>query len=81
MSGSTGRARGIFGGELTVAPHDFRALQIGDLIWEKPSLALATPENGFDGAPILLGLEQLKGLRLFAAYGEDKLYITPARQP
>ena len=81
MPGSSAKARGIFGGELTVAPHDFSVLRIGDIVWEKPSLALATPENGFDGAPILLGLEQLQGLRLFAAYGEDKLYITPARQP
>jgi hypothetical protein len=39
-------------------------------------LNLASPEHGFDGAPILLGLQQLQGLRLFAAYSENRLYLS-----
>ncbi len=79
MQGETGRARGIFGGQVAVTPHDFGALKIGDIVWESPRLNLASPEDGFDGAPILLGLQQLQGLRLFAAYSENKLYLSRTR--
>ena len=78
MPGETGRARGIFGGQVAVTPHAFGALQIGDIVWENPRLNLASPEDGFDGAPILLGLQQLQGLRLFAAYSENRLYLSRA---
>jgi predicted aspartyl protease len=76
-----GRARGIFGGTLAVRPHDFASLRIGDIAWENPRLHLATPEDGFDGAPLLLGLQQLQGLRLFAAYSENRLYISQSGRP
>jgi hypothetical protein len=76
MQGETGRARGIFGGQVAVTPHEFGALKIGDIVWENPRLNLASPEDGFDGAPILLGLQQLQGLRLFAAYSENRLYLS-----
>jgi predicted aspartyl protease len=81
MRGEAGRARGIFGGQVAVTPHDFAALQIGDIVWKSPRLNLASPEHGFDGAPILLGLQQLQGLRLFAAYSENRLYLSRPGQP
>jgi hypothetical protein len=81
MAAQAGRARGMFGGEMRVAPHDFASLRIGDVVWERPRLNLAAPEDGFDDAPILLGLQQLQDLRLFVAYGENKLYLSRTRQP
>jgi predicted aspartyl protease len=75
-----GAARGIFGGEVAVTPHDFTTLQLGEMVWENPRLHLASPEDGFDGAPLLLGLQQLQGLRLFVAYSERKLYISRTPQ-
>ena len=75
-----GMARGIFGGEVAVTPHDFTTLKLGEMVWENPRLHLASPEDGFDGAPLLLGLQQLQGLRLFVAYSEQKLYISRTPQ-
>jgi predicted aspartyl protease len=76
-----GRARGAYGGEISVAPHDFRALEIGGVTFSGPRLSLAAPDEGFDGAPILLGMEQLRHLRLFVSKNSRRLYVAPARQP
>jgi hypothetical protein len=76
---TTRKARGVYGGELNVVPHDFGALKIGDVVLPKPRLNLTTPEKGFGESQILLGLEHLRNLRLFIAFGKRRLTIAPAR--
>jgi predicted aspartyl protease len=74
-----GRARGAYGGALRVAPHDFRTLQVGAVSLPNPRLSLTMPDRGFEEAPIILGLEQLRHLRLFMAFDARRLYVAPAQ--
>lgn len=73
-----GRARGAYGGHLLMAPHQFRELQIGGVSLPSPHLSLTAPDRGFDEGSIVLGLEHLRHLRIFAAYGARRLYVAPA---
>jgi predicted aspartyl protease len=69
-------AQGASGGTAKIEPHDFQTLQIGEDVQRNPRLQLIARDEGFDKAPVLLGMQQIHGLRLFVAYRERKLYVS-----
>jgi predicted aspartyl protease len=65
------------GGTAEVGVHDFGSLEIGKTVQAMPRLLVAADDKTrFDQAAILLGMRQLRGLRLFIAYRERKLYVS-----
>jgi predicted aspartyl protease len=71
---------------LKVYAHNFQRLSFGDITVLHPQIGLL-PEVGtgavpFGSAPrlrmIIIGMNVLKQLHIYIAYGEKKLYITPA---
>ncbi len=73
-----GRARGAYGGDVLVAPREFRELRIGNVSLPSPQVNLTAPDRGFDEGAIVLGLEHLRQLRLFVTYGTRRLHVAPA---
>jgi tetratricopeptide (TPR) repeat protein len=57
--------------------YQFKQLELGGIAFQNPWLTIASITNG--GVDLILGMHQLRGLHLYFAYGEEKLYITTAR--
>lgn len=73
---NAGRARGTFGGVAQVSPQDFSTLQIGDVLLRRPTLYVIGEEEDQAAAPVLLGLDQLRYLRLFVSFRDRTLYVS-----
>jgi len=57
--------------------YQFKQLELGGIAFQNPWLTIASITNG--GVDLILGMHQLRGLHLYFAYGEEKLYVTTAR--
>ncbi len=67
-----GRATAV-GGTLELRRHVFSALQLGALRVERPALTVATvPQSGYD---MLLGMDLLRGRRVWISYATAQVFI------
>jgi hypothetical protein len=63
------------GASLPTYRRQFRRLDLGGIVFDKPLLALS--QNGLEpGVDMILGMRQLRRLHLYFAFGERKLYAT-----
>jgi predicted aspartyl protease len=68
---------GAPGGTTQIAPHMFESFAIGDFSEPLPVLAVAADNDvRFQESQMLLGMAQLRGLRLYLSYRERNLYVS-----
>lgn len=68
---------GATGGTTEIAPHTFDSLAIGDFSQASPTLAVAADNDvRFEQSQLLLGMAQMRGLRLYLSYRERNLYVS-----
>jgi predicted aspartyl protease len=68
---------GATGGTTEIAPHTFSSIAIGSFSQESPILAVAADSDvRFDQSQLLLGMTQMRGLRLYLSYRERNLYVS-----
>lgn len=86
LFGLTGQSPGMellssqfneYGTKREMFRYQFQSVTMGDVTFNHPWLHVAPmSEHGID---IILGMHQLRGLHLYFAYDEEKLYVTSAR--
>jgi hypothetical protein len=67
-------------GQYQIFTYPFHSLDLGRVSVRNPHIAIASDNfvKGL-GSDLVLGIEALRQMHLYIAYGEKRLYITPAR--